>query len=328
MMFGRTPLLCTAVLFINWSLPAQSVVSVRAGIVHYFEGSVSIDGQQLQSKFGRFYEIKDGSQLRTGDGRAEVLLTPGVLLRVDRNSSIRMLSSRLADTRVEFVGGSAVLDSTNAASAGAVSIVYKDYRMHSRVPGVYRLNSVPAELAVEHGEAEVVSGHKSVVVAAGQELPFTPALEAHTRGADRGDGFDLWASDRNQSVAADNAAAADSDTLTTALQKDPPAMYDAGLYGIATAPVFAPAPDLMSGSLAWPSNSNPYMYRGMLFRNNYIPLYGPRVGVGAFRPLTPIRVMPSRPLQMWHPPMRTGPPAVMRAPASPGAAGRRGAGHR
>jgi hypothetical protein len=267
--------------------------------------------------------------LRTDDGRAEVLLTPGVFLRVDRNSSIRMLSSRLADVRVEFIGGSAVLDNTNASSSGALSVIYKDYQLHSRARGVYRLDSAPAELKVEQGEAEVVCRNKSVVVGAGQGLPLTPALEAHARGADGEDGFDLWANDRNQSVAADNAAAADSDALTSALQKDQPGMYDAGLYGLSTAPVFAPAPDLMSGSLAWPYNSNPYPYRSILFRNTYIPLYGPRIGVGAFRPLTPARTIPTTPIQTWHPPMRTGPPAVMRAPASPGAAPHRGAaGHR
>jgi hypothetical protein len=213
-----------------------------------------------------------------------------------------------------------------------VSVIYKDYHLHSRARGVYRLNSAPAELKVDQGEAEVVSRSKSVVVGAGQGLPLTSALEAHARGADGSDGFDLWASDRNQSVAADNAAAADSDALTSALQKEQPGMYDAGLYGLygsPRVPVFAPAPDLMSGSLAWPYNSNPYPYRSILFRNNYIPLYGPRLGVGAFRPLTPVRTMPSTPLPAWRPPMRTSPPAVMRAPA-PGAtaAPHRGAGHR
>src|SRR5260370_30856324 len=106
-------------------LSGQSVVSVRAGVVHFFEGSVSIDGQPLEQKFGRFYDIKLGSELRTDQGRAEVLLTPGVFLRVDENSSIRMLANRLTDTRVEFIGGSPSLDSLHAPRIAPLPIAYQ-----------------------------------------------------------------------------------------------------------------------------------------------------------------------------------------------------------
>ncbi len=47
--------------------------------------------------------------LRTGQGRAEVLLTPGVFLRVGENSAIRMLDNRLLSTRVEIVSGNAIV---------------------------------------------------------------------------------------------------------------------------------------------------------------------------------------------------------------------------
>src|SRR5271154_5033787 len=83
---------------------AQPVVAAHSGVVNFFEGSVSIDGQMLEQKFGRFNEMKPGSELQTGLGRAEILLTPGVLLRVDENSSIRMVSNKLADTKLEFIG--------------------------------------------------------------------------------------------------------------------------------------------------------------------------------------------------------------------------------
>src|SRR5882724_12161096 len=59
---------------------AQTIVSAHSGVVHFFEGAVSIDGRALEQKFGRFDELKPGSELRTDRGRAEVLLTPGVLL--------------------------------------------------------------------------------------------------------------------------------------------------------------------------------------------------------------------------------------------------------
>src|SRR2546429_3861810 len=48
-----------------------------------------------------FPDVKENWQLRTEEGRAEVLLTPGVFLRVSENSAIRMIANRLIDTRVD-----------------------------------------------------------------------------------------------------------------------------------------------------------------------------------------------------------------------------------
>ena len=78
------PRVCLAALsvLLGAALPAaaQSVVSTHAGVVHYFEGVVSIGGVPLQPQFGRFPEMAEGSELRTAEGRAEVLLGPGVIL--------------------------------------------------------------------------------------------------------------------------------------------------------------------------------------------------------------------------------------------------------
>src|SRR5690349_13039232 len=90
---------------------AQSVVSTHSGLIYFFEGSVFLGDQPLQQKFGSFPDIGEGRQLRTEHGRAEVLLTPGVMLRIDENSAIRLISDKLSDTRVELLGGSGILES-------------------------------------------------------------------------------------------------------------------------------------------------------------------------------------------------------------------------
>ena len=64
---------------------AQTVTSARSGTLHYFEGDVSIDGTPVQSRIGKFPEVKEQGVLSTGLGRAEVLLTPGVFLRLGEN---------------------------------------------------------------------------------------------------------------------------------------------------------------------------------------------------------------------------------------------------
>src|SRR3954469_9434726 len=77
---------------------AQSAISARAGMIHYSEGNVAIDGQRVDSSTSSYQEYKfvnEGETLATNRGRAEVLLNPGTFLRVTDNSSVRLISSQL-----------------------------------------------------------------------------------------------------------------------------------------------------------------------------------------------------------------------------------------
>src|SRR5665213_3314790 len=80
--------------------PAQTITSAHSGLINYFDGAVSIDNTQIEYKVGKFSEIKENSVLSTGQGRAEILLTPGVYLRIGENTRVKMLDNRLLSTRV------------------------------------------------------------------------------------------------------------------------------------------------------------------------------------------------------------------------------------
>ncbi len=69
----------------------------------------------MEPKAGQFPNIKENEVFRTTEGMAEVLLTPGVFLRLGENSSIRMISSKLTDTRVEVLNGSAMVECDDLA---------------------------------------------------------------------------------------------------------------------------------------------------------------------------------------------------------------------
>src|SRR5215469_5031803 len=84
---------------------AQQAISARSGMVHYIEGKVYAGDQPIEEKFGNFPQVKESQVLKTEEGRAEVLLTPGVFLRVGEHSSFRMITNRLIDTRLEFLSG-------------------------------------------------------------------------------------------------------------------------------------------------------------------------------------------------------------------------------
>src|ERR1700722_1818905 len=112
-MYSERPYFSVAVsiVFSSAVCLAQSVTSARSGTLHYFEGQVSIDGTSLMEKPSKFPQIREQSVLRTGKGRAEILLTPGVFLRVGEDSALRMLDTRLISTRVDILSGSAVVES-------------------------------------------------------------------------------------------------------------------------------------------------------------------------------------------------------------------------
>jgi hypothetical protein len=57
---------------------AQNVVSAHSGVVHYVEGTAYLNNERVDPKFGQFPEIKQDQEFRTEEGRAEILLTPGV----------------------------------------------------------------------------------------------------------------------------------------------------------------------------------------------------------------------------------------------------------
>jgi len=197
------------------SAPAQMVVSAHSGTVHYYEGNVSIDGVQVNSKPGHFEEIKERSVLRTARGRAEVLLTPGVFLRVGENSALRMLDNRLVSTRVELVSGSATLE-TDAQPGDngkyknpAVTLIFRNYEIEPVKDGLLEITTDPAQVRVFKGEAKVQAGDNRATVKDGHEVFLTAALATDKFDEKTaGDDNYLWARDRSAVVSAANLSSA------------------------------------------------------------------------------------------------------------------------
>src|ERR1700722_584943 len=192
---------------------AQSVTSAHSGTLHYFEGDVSIDGTPVQSKVGRFSEIKEQGVLRTGQGRAEVLLTPGVFLRIGENSGIKLLDNRLVSTRVEILSGTVIIEADDPQMTikdSPVALIYKDYEIRMVKHGLLEITSDPAEMKVYKGEALVTDANERATVKEGRLLPFSAALLTEKFNDKVGDDLYLWARDRSQSISTANMSSARS----------------------------------------------------------------------------------------------------------------------
>lgn len=191
----------------------QSVISTRSGVVHFFEGDVYLGDQLLQPHLGRFPTVPPGAELRTGEGRAEVLLTPGVFLRLDAHSTIRMVANDLADTQVELVAGNVIVESGVQNPGTSVTLIYLDWGVHFLRQGVYRIGSDPPRLSVQQGGVEVFAGDGSgpVSVETGMNLGFADVLVPENSTGAPSDGLGDWQTGRSQSISADNAITAQID---------------------------------------------------------------------------------------------------------------------
>ncbi len=202
-----------AVIALAFPAGAQSVISTHSGVIHFFEGAVYLGDQPLQAHLGRFPTMPQGAELRTAEGRADVLLTPGVFLRIDQRSAIRMISNDLADTRVELLAGSAMVDSGEPSPETSVTLTYKDWSVHFLQKGAYRIDSNPPRLWVRQGQAEILAGAggQPVLVAEGMSLPLTSVLGPERASVPSGDPLNDWDHGRNESISADNAITAEID---------------------------------------------------------------------------------------------------------------------
>jgi hypothetical protein len=82
----------------------------QPGTVNYVEGTASLDGQTLNNKDVGNITLEPGQELNTATGKAEILLTPGVFLRVDDNSAVKMVSPNLTLTQVDLERGRAAVE--------------------------------------------------------------------------------------------------------------------------------------------------------------------------------------------------------------------------
>jgi hypothetical protein len=192
---------------------AQNIAPARSGTVQYFEGDVSIDGVKLEAQVARFSEVKEQSVLHTGLGRAEILLTPGVFLRVAENSSIKMLDNRLMSTRVEFLSGSAMLESDDPKTGvndPAVTIIYKDFEAQAVRYAAFEITSEPGQVKVFKGEAKVTGNGTSVNVKDGNLVDLSITMAVKKFDSKTADDLYVWSRDRSSYLAAGSMSSARS----------------------------------------------------------------------------------------------------------------------
>jgi hypothetical protein len=189
---------------------AQSVISAQSGTVHYIEGAVYVGGKPVQQKFGQFPAVKAGEELETKDGRAEVLLTPGAFLRLAENSSVRMLSTQLSDTRVEVLSGSVMVECDQLLPSNSLALTYHGENVRLEKSGLYRLDADRAYFGVYNGEAVIHDDSSQVTLKGGKEANLNGVLQAESFDTKLTDSFYDWSKERSAYLAYASVSAGQS----------------------------------------------------------------------------------------------------------------------
>jgi hypothetical protein len=197
---------------LTWTVFAQEAISAKAGMVNYFEGSVELNGQALEFKPATFHQVPEGGKLHaTEKGRAEVLLSPGVLLWLGESSEIELVSSDLANARVRLLSGKVVVSGSEFPKGAAVRVLVRGDEVKISQPGIFSIDFNSGELVVHEGAVDVARANgNDIRVKKGRVLALNDAsagLGKFDKNAEA-DVLMLWARSRDHHIQVANISAA------------------------------------------------------------------------------------------------------------------------
>ncbi len=188
--------------------PAYGADPARPGTVNYVEGTAYLEGKQLNTHDVGSTEMNRGEVLKTGAGRAEILLIPGVFLRLDDNSAVKMISPDITPTQVELEQGRAGVEVDEIYPQNDLEIITGGVTTQLVKTGYYEFDANHPTAMVFKGKAAVEVGDgKYVMVKNHHEMTLAQGVkEKSTNFAARGDGDGLynWSSLRSQYLAEAN----------------------------------------------------------------------------------------------------------------------------
>jgi hypothetical protein len=193
---------------VNGSTPEHAV----PGTLNYVEGQVAIGSEALTSKSIGTAQLENGQSLATRTGKAEILLTPGVFLRVGDNSVVRMISSSITDTEIGLDAGHAMIEVAEIHPENDIRMMADGDATQLLKPGLYDFDLNQHQLRVFEGRAQVdVGDGRHLDVKGGHEVPL-PAENVKAKGFDKktfeSDDLYRWSSLRSSYVAESNVNAA------------------------------------------------------------------------------------------------------------------------
>jgi len=178
-----------------------------------------IGTETLDAKAVGSTQLEPGQVLSTENGKAEVLLTPGVFLRLGDNSSVKMISPSLTNTRVELEKGHAEVEVAEIHNENDLQVTEDNVTAQLLKKGVYDFNADQAQIRVFDGQAKVSEDGKQIDVKGGHELDLNAGGSLKAKKFDKKeyaseDDLYRWSSLRSSYLAEANVQLAPSYATT------------------------------------------------------------------------------------------------------------------
>ena len=136
--------------------------------------------------------------LETNRGKAEILLTPGVFLRVGDNSEVRMMSPELTNTQVALVRGEAMVEVMQLYKDNNVRVQENGSSTLLEKNGLYAFDADRSRVSVYDGKALVSNGDQQVELKKGHETNVGGPLRSQKFNRDEHDSLYAWSSLRSE----------------------------------------------------------------------------------------------------------------------------------
>ena len=192
-------------------LSAQTRRTATPGTVNYIEGQVSIDGRAVARNQNGYSQLESNHVLSTRNGKAEILLSPGVFLRVGNNSEIRMVSAELVVPKVEVIRGEAMVEADWIPKDAQVDVLEHGAQASIQKAGLYRFDSDGSRIEVIDGKLQVTENDQTKEFGKGKEVTLTAAkLKPVSFDRNAEDDLYRWSSVRASYLAEANTSTAQS----------------------------------------------------------------------------------------------------------------------
>ncbi len=175
----KSVLLLSLATLIPPAFAQQSANQARPGTLNYVEGQASIDGRQVSQKSVGKAELQPGQELATANGKVEILLTPGVFLRLGSDSTVKMVKPDLTHTEVSLERGRAEVEADQLYSQNRILIDQQGGQTQIVKNGLYEFNADNNTVRTFDGKAAVYPGNnlqsdiKPIDVKGGRQLAMT-----------------------------------------------------------------------------------------------------------------------------------------------------------
>lgn len=148
-----------------WSQPpGPAPHPARPGSINYLEGQASIGTSPLTAGAIGNLELDRNQSLTAKAGKVEILLTPGVFLRLADNSSLKMTSPDLANTEVQLDKGRAMVEVLDIRKENNIRVDQNGASTKLLKKGLYDFDADHNEVRVFSGSAQVTAGNRKVTV--------------------------------------------------------------------------------------------------------------------------------------------------------------------